>query len=79
MYQADCDDFMCDFSNDYIIINNPNILEMPAEAINVEVNGVKYSISNTSPKTSINEWIRSQPGLKGNAIILCFALLLLAM
>ena len=35
------------------------------DTINVEVNGVKYVISNTSPKISLNEWLRSQPGLQG--------------
>ena len=44
------------------------MLELPVDAINVEVNGVKYSISNTSPKTTLNEWLRSQPGLKGDII-----------
>ena len=37
----------------------------PIDKINVEVNGIKYIISNTSLKTSLNEWLRSQPGLKG--------------
>jgi hypothetical protein len=35
------------------------------DRITVEVNGVQHIISNTSPKTSLNEWLRSQPGLKG--------------
>ena len=35
------------------------------DSINVEVNGVKFTISNTSPKISLNEWLRSQPGLRG--------------
>jgi hypothetical protein len=33
------------------------MLETPIDAINVEVDGVKYSISKTSPKTSLNEWL----------------------
>ena len=46
------------------------MLETPIDAINVEVDGVKYSISKTSPKTSLNEWLRSQPGLKGDVMVL---------
>ena len=40
-------------------------MEKPLDRINVEVNGVQHIIFNTSPKTSLNEWLRSQPGLKG--------------
>ncbi|XP_028395681.1 xanthine dehydrogenase-like [Dendronephthya gigantea] len=36
--------------------------------VRVEVNGVKYLISNTSSTTSLNEWLRSQPGLKGTKV-----------
>jgi hypothetical protein len=46
------------------------VMESPVDAISVEVNGVKYSISRTSPKTSLNEWLRSQPGLKGGNFVL---------
>ena len=42
------------------------------DTISFKVNGVKYIISNTSPKTSLNEWLRSQPGLKGNGRIVMF-------
>ena len=41
------------------------LMEKPVDRINVEVNGVQHIIFNTSPKTSLNEWLRSQPGLKG--------------
>ena len=44
---------------------------MSVDVINVEVNGVKYNISNTSPKTTLNEWLRAQPGLKGNYTTSC--------
>jgi hypothetical protein len=40
-------------------------MEKPLDRINVKVNGVQHIIFNTSPKTSLNEWLRSQPGLKG--------------
>lgn len=60
------------FSENYVIIDHPTMLEAPVDMINVEVNGVKYSISNTSPTTSLNEWLRSQPGLKGDGQILSF-------
>ena len=58
MFQADHDE--------YVIIDYPGMMGSPVAAINVEVNGVTYSISNTSAKTSLNEWLRSQPGLKGD-------------
>ena len=43
-------------------------MDTPVSAINIEVNGVNYSITNTNPKTSLNEWLRSQPGLKGTKV-----------
>ncbi|XP_028415709.1 xanthine dehydrogenase-like [Dendronephthya gigantea] len=45
-----------------------NMSVAPIQVINVQVNGVKYSISNTSPNTSLNEWLRSQPCLKGTKV-----------
>ena len=64
--------FFIYFSEDYVIIDHSTMLDAPVDMINVEVNGVKYSISNTSPTTSLNEWLRSQPGLKGDGQILSF-------
>ncbi|XP_028399776.1 xanthine dehydrogenase/oxidase-like isoform X2 [Dendronephthya gigantea] len=42
--------------------------DAPVNVINVEVNGVKYTISNTNPRISLNDWLRSQPGLKGTKV-----------
>jgi hypothetical protein len=55
----------------HVIIDSPIVMESQVDAINVEVNGVNYSISNTSAKTSLNDWLRSQPGLKGDHFVSC--------
>ena len=37
----------------------------PLNSICVHLNGRKYTVLNPDPLTSLNEWIRSQPGHKG--------------
>ena len=54
-------------SNGVVVIDYSKMSEDSIRVINIEVNGVHYAISNTNPKTSLNEWLRSQPGLKGDA------------
>ena len=36
--------------------------------IKIGVNGVSYTIENIDPKTSLNDWLRAQPGLKGKCL-----------
>lgn len=40
-------------------------LPSPVSEITFNVNGTPYIVSNPDPDTSLNEWIRNQPGLQG--------------
>ena len=40
-------------------------LPSPVSEITFIVNGTPYIVSNPDPDTSLNEWIRNQPGLQG--------------
>lgn len=47
--------------------DQPSLLAMasPVKAISFTINGQKVDLSDPSPQTSLNEWIRSQYGLTG--------------
>ena len=40
-------------------------LPSPVSEITFNVNGTPYIVTNPDPDTSLNEWIRNQPGLQG--------------
>lgn len=40
-------------------------LPSPVNEITFNVNGTPYLVTNPDPDTSLNEWIRNQPGLQG--------------
>ncbi|XP_074617346.1 xanthine dehydrogenase/oxidase-like [Acropora palmata] len=44
-------------------------LPSPVSEITFNVNGTPYIVSNPDPDTSLNEWIRNQPGLQGTKVM----------
>lgn len=58
--------FMNYSRSDYVIIHSTSTMKESLNSLQVEVNGCKYTISNIDPKTSLNEWLHGQPGLKGD-------------
>ena len=49
-------------------------MEKAIDTVQLQVNGVNYSISNPNAKATLNEWLRSQYGLKGFHIQIIFNL-----